>query len=118
MGLAHGPENQFNQANGYIFPEFGHGYNDICGEYDDLMSYGFQGYYHSTETKTCDEIFDDGNGSNAIAGNRQFSDTTYALNRVRYEVSLINDENKYVDEELALRTIIVEAQRIQIEVID
>ena len=40
VGLAHGPENQSWQASGYLFPEFGHGWNDICRLKDDLMSYG------------------------------------------------------------------------------
>ena len=58
VGLAHGPENQSWQARGYIFPDFGHGYNDICGTKDDLMSYGYEGYFHSNSTLFCDEIVD------------------------------------------------------------
>jgi hypothetical protein len=120
VGLAHGPENQFNEASGYIFPDFGHGWNDICGGKDDLMSYGYEGVFHTNERLFCNEVFikslieDD-------AGNRQFTDTAYHLNRVRYEVSLIHDENEYVEEEdgiTALDFIKVEAEYIEIEVID
>ena len=116
VGLAHGPENQSNEAVGYIFPEFGHGWNDICGRYDDLMSYGYEGNFHSNENLYCSDVFPQDTAQ--VAGSRQWTDTAYSLNRVRYEVSLIHDENKYVDENEALRSILVEAERIEIEVID
>ena len=116
VGLAHGPENQYNEAVGYIFPEFGHGWNDICGDKDDLMSYGYQKNFHSNGKLNCSEITP--GGAEAIAGGRQWTDTAYSLNRVRYEVALIHDENKYEEEYEALRYIIVEAERKQIEVID
>ena len=92
VGLAHGPENQSNSDYGYIFPEFGHGYNDICGQYDDLMSYGQEGVFHSNALRYCDEILLRG-PVNLTAGDRQWSDTAYALNRVRFTVSLIHNEH-------------------------
>ena len=116
VGLAHGPENQSNAASGYIFPDFGHGWNNICGSYDDLMSYGYQGVFHSNERLDCGEIFSQDLGQ--TAGDRQWTDTAYHLNRVRYDVSLIHDENGYVDETEALRYILVESERKGIEVID
>ena len=117
VGLAHGPENQSNEAVGYIFPEFGHGWNNICGFNDDLMSYGYQGNYHTNEKLYCSDIFPQDTGE--MAGNRQWTDTAYHLNRVRYEVALIHDENRYEGEtEEALQMIIVEVERIEIEVID
>ena len=116
VGLAHGPENQSNQAVGYIFPEFGHGWNNICGSKDDLMSYGYEGVFHSNEKLYCSDIFKQDTGE--VAGSRQWSDTAYSLNRVRYDVALIHDENGYVDENEVLRDIRVEAERIEIEVID
>ena len=116
VGLAHGPENQYNEASGYIFPDFGHGWNDICGTYDDLMSYGSQGVFHSNEKLYCSDIFPQDTGE--IAGSRQWSDTAYSLNRVRYEVALIHQENKYEEEGQALREVLVESQRTGIEVID
>lgn len=117
VGLAHGPENQSNSAYGYIFPEFGHGYNDICGSNDDLMSYGYQDNFHSNEKLYCSDIFSRDTGQ--VAGSRQWTDTAYSLNRVRYEVSLIHDENGYDDEtEAVLKSILVVSERIGIEVID
>lgn len=118
VGLAHGPENQAYEAVGYIFPEFGHGWNDICGAYDDLMSYGYEDKFHSNETLYCSDIFSRDTGQ--VAGSRQWSDTAYSLNRVRYEVALIHDENKYEEqgEDEVLQYIIVGSERIGIEVID
>jgi len=92
VGLAHGPENQSNSAYGYIFPEFGHGYNDICGQYDDLMSYGSQGVFHSNSLKFCGDIMERSIAA-MPAGDRLWSDTAYALNRVRFNVSLIHNEH-------------------------
>jgi len=117
VGLAHGPENQSNQASGYIFPDFGHGWNDICNTKDDLMSYGREGTFHSNSNLYCDEIFSvwyEG----VLAGGIEWSDTAHALNRVRYNVSLIHDENKYVDPDARLRPVMSRARRIEIEVID
>ena len=92
VGLAHGPENQSNSDYGYIFPEFGHGYNDICGQYDDLMSYGREGVFHSNSLKVCGDIIAR-TSADILAGDRLWSDTAYALNRVRYNVSLIHNEH-------------------------
>ena len=117
VGLAHGPENQSWQANGYIFPDFGHGWNDICGTKDDLMSYGYEGWFHSNSKLYCDEIFDVWY-TDVLAGGIEWSDTAHALNRVRYNVSLIHDENKYVDPDARLRPVMSRARRIGIEVID
>jgi len=116
VGLAHGPENQSNQQNGYIFPQFGHGWNDICNNKDDLMSYGYDGIFHTNETLYCQDIFDQ--TATARAGGRQWTDTAYHLNRVRYEVALINDDNKYDDGGEVLQKVYVESQRKEIEVID
>jgi len=92
VGLAHGPENQFNEARGYIFPNFGHGYNDICGKYDDLMSYGTERMFHSNSLKFCGDIVER-TIADLPAGDRSWSDTAYALNRVRFNVSLIHNEH-------------------------
>ena len=118
VGLAHGPENQSNEAVGYIFPEFGHGWNNVCSFNDDLMSYGREGNFHTNEKLYCSEIFSQDTGE--LAGSRQYSDTAYSLNRVRYEVALIHEENKNEEEEEEkdLQYIIVESQRRQIVIID
>ena len=92
VGLAHGPENQFNEDRGYIFPDFGHGYNDICAQYDDLMSYGNEGVFHSNSLKYCSDIMER-SIADMPAGDRSWSDTAYALNRVRFTVSLIHNEH-------------------------
>lgn len=117
VGLAHGPENQAWQQTGYLFPEFGHGWNDICNGKDDLMSYGNEGVFHSNSKLYCDEIFQEWYTA-ILAGGREWSDTAHALNRVRYNVSLIHDENKYVDPDARLRPVMSRARRIEIEVID
>ena len=114
VGLAHGPENQSNQKSGYIFPEFGHGWNDICGSYDDLMSYGLSGYYHTNSQLMCNQVF--ANAGATPAGYRDMTDTAYAINRVRYDVSLVNDE--YAREKGALRPVRVQARRLRELIID
>jgi len=118
VGLAHGPENQSWEASGYIFPDFGHGYNDICDRKDDLMSYGREGYFHSNSNLDCDQIFSGNSYIGIPAGSKNFSDTAYSLNRVRYNVSLVHRENDYVDPDSRLRPIQSKATRIEIEVID
>ena len=117
IGLAHGPENQLWQQTGYLFSGFGHGWNDICNGKDDLMSYGREGVFHSNSKLYCDEIFGDWYPA-ILAGGREWSDTAHALNRVRYNVSLVHKENDYIDPDHRLRPIQSKARRIGIEVID
>lgn len=114
VGLAHGPENQAYGAVGYIFPEFGHGWNDMCGNYDDLMSYGYEGYYHTNSNLECADIFS--LSGLTPAGYRDISDTAYSLNRVRYDVSLINEEGFQENE--VLKPVKVQARRIREVIID
>ncbi len=117
VGLAHGPENQAWQQTGYLFSDFGHGWNDICDGKDDLMSYGSEGVFHSNSKLYCDEIFEDWYPA-IVAGGREWSDTAHALNRIRYDVALIHKENDYKDNDTSLRPIQSKARRIGIEVID
>ena len=114
VGLAHGPENQSNAKSGYIFPEFGHGWNDICGSYDDIMSYGYYGYYHTNSELLCNEVFS--NAGATPAGYRDTTDTAYAINRVRYDVSLVNDE--YAREDEVLRPVKAQARRLRELIVD
>jgi len=114
VGLAHGPENQYNEASGYIFPEFGHGWNDICGVNDDIMSYGFNGNYLTNSDLMCADIFSF--SGLTPAGYRDMTDTAYALNRVRYDVALINNDE--FEEEGVLRAVEVKARRIREVIID
>jgi len=114
VGLAHGPENQSNQKSGYIFPEFGHGWNDVCGKYDDLMSYGIHGVFHSNSLLVCNEVVN--TPETASAGHRQITDTAYAINRVRYNVSLVNDES--FDRRGVLRPVATQARRLRELIVD
>lgn len=118
VGLAHGPENQGYPANGYIFPDFGHGWNDICGTKDDLMSYGYEGYYHSNSALYCDEIFTRNAYEGVPAGSKDFSDTAYTLNRIRYNVSLIHPENDYVDRTARMQRFELYSNDDDFEIID
>jgi hypothetical protein len=96
VGLAHGPNNSDNQATGYIFPEFGHGANELCGStYRDLMAYGGQRISFWNSLVTCGEMFPNRTISNPerSAGDRSFGDSAYHWNRIRYDVSLINNEH-------------------------
>ena len=119
VGLAHGPENQFNQKSGYLFPQYGHGWNDICYLKDDLMSYGYEGVFHSNSKLDCSDIFgDDDRYSGWPAGDPQWSDTAKALNRIRYDVSLIHRENDHVDGDSPLQKMYSRSVRKETQVID
>ena len=102
VGLAHGPDNSANQAFGYIWPEFGHGWSTpFCSEFIDLMSYGIPREAHHNSKKTCAMYRAWGNfipddEADDPAGNREYADSAYHLNRVRYDVSLIAREGESV----------------------
>ena len=83
VGLAHGPDNSAHARYGYIWPDFGHGYSTpMCGDQvTDVMSYGYKASVHNNSQQVCS------NGS--PAGSREYADSAYHLNRVRYDVSLI-----------------------------
>ena len=85
-GLAHGPSNQGNPRNGYIFPNFGHGWNNLCGSLDSFMSYGNYRYFFSNSLISCKD-------TSGTSGYREYSDEAYAINRIRYDYSLRNDES-------------------------
>ena len=92
VGLAHGPNNRSYPAEGYIFPDFGHGDYDQCGSRtDDIMSYGSKDHFFNS-LQTCDEVFPDRNWTGP-AGDRNRADTAYHWNRIRYQLSLIHDEH-------------------------
>lgn len=100
VGLAHGPENQGYPAEGYSFPDFGHGWNDYCDNRDDLMSYGYEEFYFMNSLLTCGDQFPDldEEWADVPAGSRDYRDTAYAFNRARYGVALIHEENEYKTE--------------------
>ena len=86
VGLAHGPENSANPATGYLFPEFGHGwmYNQ-CNSAGDLMSYNSYSNEFLNSKIECDNV-------DAYVTDRSYADSAYHLNRIRYDVSLVNDD--------------------------
>ena len=86
IGLAHGPENSSNQASGYLFPEFGHGwmYNQ-CNSAGDLMSYNRSSNEFLNSKLLCPD-------EETYVTDRSYADSAYHLNRVRYDVSIVNDQ--------------------------
>ena len=97
VGLAHGPDNRTNEREGYIWPEFGHGHSTpFCVATADLMSYESGANIHMNSMQTCEDQFGQtGNylsDPDAPAGSREYADSAYHLNRVRYDVSLIHCE--------------------------
>ena len=85
VGLAHGPENSGFPASGYIFPEFGHGRENLCNKTGTIMSYDSSKFGLSNSLMQCPD--------GAPKGGRDLTDEAYALNRIRYNVALIHDEN-------------------------
>jgi len=96
VGLAHGPDNYTNAASGYIWFDFGHGHSTpFCSIFADLMSY--QGAIsHMNSQQTCRDQLKDTNNyidpelADNPAGSREYADSAYHLNRIRYDVSLIH----------------------------
>ncbi len=101
VGLAHGPDNRGFPAYGYIFRDFGHGHSTpFCGRWADIMSYESAPVVHMNSRMTCRDYADDPDLWRNVreeqydnpAGSRQYADSAYHLNRVRYDVSLVNCE--------------------------
>ena len=107
VGLAHGPENRAYAQSGYIWSAFGHGWESLCGRtFPDIMSYDSGERGHHNSRLTCGEMYGDlirGNNPKSWApwddpaGYRDYADAAYHLNRVRYDVSLINCEDSKCD---------------------
>lgn len=108
VGLAHGPYNWAYANSGYIWSEFGHGWESLCGRgFPDIMSYDQGERGHHNSQLTCGEMYGDLIGGinptawapwDDPAGYRDYADAAYHLNRVRYDVSLINcEESKCSD---------------------
>ena len=83
VGLSHGPDNRAFAEEGYIWPDFGHGYSQpFCSDQNiDIMAYGQRSYVHNNSTLDCPDGWP--------AGDRTYADSAYHLNRVRYDVSMI-----------------------------
>lgn len=96
IGLAHGPDNSSNEASGYIWNDFGHGHSTpFCAWTADIMSYE-SAIRHNNSMVTCEDQL--GMTQNylenpdAPAGSREYADSAYHINRIRYDVSLIHCE--------------------------
>ena len=101
VGLAHGPFNSGYPNSGYIWSEFGHGWESLCGRgFPDIMSYDSGEKGHHNSRLSCGEMYGDliygdinkWSPKDDPAGHRDFADAAYHLNRIRYDVSLINCE--------------------------
>lgn len=97
VGLGHGPQS-VNPGAGATFPEFaqGTGGGSVCGPNYDIMTYGggwnsksFTSPYVDCERHYPDR-WKDYHGQ--PSGTTSHSATGYAINRVRYDVSLVHDE--------------------------
>ena len=114
VGLGHG--DNFGQNSGYGSTFWFAQGESFCGLASDIMQYnGDQNKkYHSNHKLTCKELTgnddqwaDDMAGSIDING----SSTAYAINRVRYDVSLVHDEHAKEVVEVAERVCSKEEQR-------
>lgn len=108
VGLAHGPDNRGFPADGYIFRDFGHGHSTpFCGRWTDIMSYESGPVVANNSRQTCRDYAEDEYLSLNVtsdeydnpAGSREYADSAYHLNRIRYDVSLIHcrTENMCID---------------------
>jgi hypothetical protein len=100
-GLGHGPNNgeQSGSGSNFFFAQGG----DMCGYRSDIMQYGGSDSQKafSNHKLTCGEMFNlrpDQDYYEDMAGSDENdgTSTAYALNRVRYDVSLVHDENSVV----------------------
>jgi hypothetical protein len=112
VGLNHGPFNSGNPGTGWIFPDFGHGHYTNCLNKDDLMSYSSYGVYFANSKILCSEMFatpsnqpDLPSGIRTTDWQEDGGDTAYALNRIRYDIAMIHDENEIVTEGLEYITV-------------
>jgi hypothetical protein len=86
LGLGHGPENSSFAGTGSVFPEFGHGWmNNQCRTGGDIMSYNPSSKEFLNSRSKCDNV-------DAYVTDRSYADSAYHLNRIRYDVSLINED--------------------------
>jgi hypothetical protein len=97
VGLGHGPQTE-NPGGGVTFPDFaqGAGGGSVCGPHYDMMTYG-GGWNSKSFTSPyvdCERHYPDNYKQyhGTPSGDTTFSATGYAINRVRYDVSLVHDE--------------------------
>ena len=100
VGLGHGVNNSHQAGCGVTFPDFACGKSSICGVVRDNMFYGGGRTGLGTPNMLCSEVFPDQThrfGEDETTGTLDFSATAYAINRVRYDVSLIHNEHLSVE---------------------
>jgi hypothetical protein len=106
VGLAHGPDNRAYQHEGYIWPSFGHGYSEpFCDDQNtDLMSYAGRAFKFNNSQILC--------GNGWPSGDREYADSAYHLNRVRYDVSLVGMDPEappaFMEEEPATGPLVID----------
>lgn len=94
VGLAHGPQNIINADSGYVFSEFGHGWNDnSCNRQGDIMSYNASSYVFFNSKLKCAEVWKGDEDVETAVTDRSYADSAYHWNRIRYDLSLIHDEH-------------------------
>ena len=97
VGLGHGIYNSSQAGCGITWPAFACGQSSICeATGSDIMFYGGGNKIFSSPNRLCKDAYpkysrwqDD---NETVTGRLDFSATGYAINRVRYDVSLIHDE--------------------------
>lgn len=100
VGLGHGINNSSQAACGITWPRFACGQSNFCGIGSDIMFYGGSQKLFSTPNRTCKDAYPkraQNYDEDEVTGTLSFSATAYAINRVRYDVSLIHDEHKKVE---------------------
>jgi hypothetical protein len=121
MGLGHGvwniPDWTYETSTydwqrymgGSIFPVFGHGWDGasgegVCGVQGSVMSYGSGALWTNSLVSCKDDLGYQYPGAwGDIAGSRSQSDEAYALNRVRYSMSLYHNEHLSAENDMILQ---------------
>ena len=96
VGLHHGVFNSSQAGCGVTFPDFACGQSSICRYGSDIMFYGGGHKVFSTPLMKCTELYPKQAyryEEDEVSGRLDFSATAYAINRVRYDVSLIHNEH-------------------------
>lgn len=98
VGLGHGIYNSSQAGCGVTWPVFACGEGSKCGIGSDIMFYGGNNKIFGSPNHLCKDAFPNHSSFDddyeTVTGTLDFSATGYAINRVRYDVSLIHDEFK------------------------
>ena len=108
VGLGHGIFNSGQPGCGVTFPDFACGQGTICRYGSDIMFYGGGKKVFSTPLMQCSELYPNQAyryEEDEVSGRLDFSATAYAINRVRYDVSLIHNEYLNVESSPIIRAL-------------